>query len=46
MGCGGAVLAKRFFGTELDAVSVVDEPVEDGIGDASTAEGGVPVTDG
>jgi hypothetical protein len=40
MGCGGTVFAKRFFGAELDAMGVVDEPVEDGVGDASAAEVG------
>lgn len=43
---GGVGFAHRVFGVEFDAVSVVDEPVEDGIGDASAAEILVPVGHG
>lgn len=43
---GGPCFAHGFAGGELDAVSVVNEPVEDGIGDAPAAQILVPVAHG
>ena len=43
MGVGGMVFSEGFLGVQLDAVGVVDEPIEDGVGDAIAAQVGVPV---
>jgi len=41
----GVLFAHGFGGSQLDTVRVVNEPIEDGIGDAAAAEVFVPVAD-
>ena len=42
----GVSAAHRFRGSQLDAMGVMDEAVEDGVGDAAAAEVFMPVADG